>query len=101
MHALVREAWRQHGPRFECTVGDLDWRMYRRAAVDPGANIRLWEAGGTLLGFAWFLPNGDLDLVVHPREHCATVAAEMVAWGEERLRTPGSTDQSGRQLCAW
>ena len=101
MHALVREAWRQHGPRVECTVGDLDWRMYRRAAVDPGANIRLWEAGGALVGFAWFLPNGDLDILVHPREHCAPVAAEVVAWGEERLRTPGGTELPGRQLCAW
>jgi GNAT superfamily N-acetyltransferase len=64
-------------------------------------NIRLWESGGTLLGFAWFLPNGDLDLIVHPREHCATVAAEMIAWGEERLRTSGGTDQPGHQLCAW
>src|SRR3712207_3427540 len=77
MHALVREAWRQHGPHVECTVGDLDWRMYRRATVDAGANIRLWEVGGTLVGFAWFLPGGDLDLLVHPREHCAAVAAEM------------------------
>ncbi len=91
LHDLVREAWSQHGPCFECTVGDLDWRMCRRATVDPAVNIRLWESGGTLLGFAWFLPNGDLDLVVHPRAHCATLAAEMIAWGEERLRISGNT----------
>lgn len=62
MHALVREAWRQRGPRVECTVGDLDWRLYRRATVDAAANIRLWEMDGTLVGFAWFLPGGELWL---------------------------------------
>ncbi len=101
MHALVRDAWRQHGPHVECTVGDLDWRLHRRATVDPSANIRLWEVGGALVGFAWFLPNGDLDLLVHPREHCAAVVPEMVAWGEARLRTVGDSEQSSRQVHAW
>ncbi len=101
MHALVRDAWRQYGPRVECTVGDLDWRLYRRATADAGANIRLWEIGGALVGFAWFLPNGDLDLLVHPREHCAAVVAEMVAWGEARLRASGDSEPPGRQLHAW
>ncbi|MFE8602126.1 GNAT family N-acetyltransferase [Archangium violaceum] len=101
MQALVRDAWRQYGPRVECTVGDLDWRLYRRATVEPGANIRLWEAGETLVGFAWFLPNGDLDILVHPREHCASVAAEMVAWGEARLRASGDTEVHGRPLHVW
>jgi ribosomal protein S18 acetylase RimI-like enzyme len=101
MHALVRDAWRQHGPHVECTVGDLDWRMYRRATVDPSANIRLWEVGGVLVGFAWFLPNGDLDLLVHPREHCAALVPEMMAWGEARLHTAGDSEQTGRQLHGW
>jgi len=101
MHALVRDAWRQHGPHVECTVGDLDWRLHRRATVDPSANIRLWEVAGALVGFAWFLPNGDLDLLVHPREHSAVVVPEMVAWGEARLRTVDDSEQTGRQLHAW
>jgi len=101
MHSLVRDAWRQHGPRVECTVGDLDWRLHRRATVEPSANIRLWEVGGVLVGFAWFLPNGDLDLLVHPREHCAAVVPEMVAWGEARLRSSSASDQPERQLHAW
>jgi len=101
MHALVRDAWRQYGPHVECTVGDLDWRLYRRATVEPSANIRLWEVGGALVGFAWFLPNGDLDLLVHPREHCDAVVPEMVAWGEARLRTSGGSEQASRQLHAW
>jgi ribosomal protein S18 acetylase RimI-like enzyme len=101
MHALVRDAWRQYGPHVECTVGDLDWRMHRRATVDASANIRLWEAGGALVGFAWFLPNGDLDLLVHPREHCAAVVPEMVAWGEARLRASSHNEQPGRPLHAW
>ncbi len=101
MQALVRDAWRQYGPHVECTVGDLDWRMYRRTTVDPGENIRLWEAGGALLGFAWFSLNGDLDLLVHPREHCATVVADMVQWGEARLHATGGSEQPGRRLHAW
>ncbi len=101
MHALVREAWRRHGPHVECTVGDLDWRLHRRATVDASANIRLWESGGALTGFAWFLPNGDLDILVHPREHCAAVVPEMVAWGEARLRASRNSEQPGRQLHAW
>lgn len=102
MEGLVEEAWAQLGPRFECAVGDLSWRMYRSELVHPRENIHLWESdGGELLGFAWFYLNGDVDLMVYPRAHCDAVVPRMVAWAEARFAEPGSTDRPDRRLFAW
>jgi mycothiol synthase len=84
MQELVRRAVAAHGPRVECLAGDLDWRRYRFETVEPQADIRLWEQAGTLVAFAWAYPNGDLDLVVFPRELCPALVPSMLAFCETR-----------------
>jgi mycothiol synthase len=102
MEALCVQASAEFGPRSECAVGDLAWRMYRNATVDPAANIRLWcDGGGHLIGFAWFYPNGDLDVLIHPRTWCDALAAEVLAWAEERYERCRAIAPIGRPLTAW
>ncbi len=103
MESLAAEAWALHGPRVECTPGDLDWRMFRNEAVNPERSVRLWERGdGTLVGFAWLYPNGYLDLLVHPRSLCAAVVPGMLAWAEEQIRYVSiGSDEAAPALIAW
>jgi mycothiol synthase len=102
MEALVIEACAHFGPNFECAMGDLGWRLHRASTVCPEANIRLWEdESRVLVGFAWFIPNGDIDLVVYPRDWCAEIVPEMLEWAEERFQMPGATDRPDRTLVAW
>jgi ribosomal protein S18 acetylase RimI-like enzyme len=97
MEALVQDACASLGPRFECVVGDLAWRMWRATTVRPTDDIQLWEDdAGVLIGFAWFITNGDLELIVFPRTWCAAIAPEMLAWGRRRA------DQAAvGRLVAW
>jgi ribosomal protein S18 acetylase RimI-like enzyme len=102
MQALVADATARWGANFECTVGDLDWRMYRASTVHPQANIRMWEdADDRLVGFAWFISNGDVDLVVHPRSSCSRLVPDMVEWGIKRSPGPGATSRSDRAPVFW
>jgi ribosomal protein S18 acetylase RimI-like enzyme len=103
MATLVLDAHAALGPRFECAVGDVYWRMYRATTVRPHDNIRLWEqgTGGALIGFAWFIPNGDLDLVVFPRAWCDAIVPEMLAWGAERAGAGGAARERDGRLVAW
>jgi L-amino acid N-acyltransferase YncA len=85
MEALVVEAYARLGPHFECAVGDVVWRLYRAPTVRPFDNIRLWQdEHGAVVGYAWLITNGDLELVIHPRACCAAVVPEMLAWAEQR-----------------
>jgi mycothiol synthase len=102
MEALVLEAYARLGPHFECAVGDVDWRMYRATTVQPVDNIRLWEdERGILVGYAWFITNGDVDLVVHPRTWCPAIVPEMLAWAEQRARASGASADPRRTPIAW
>jgi GNAT superfamily N-acetyltransferase len=103
MERLVLDAYADVGPNFECAVGDLAWRLHRASTVRPEANIRLWQDdyAGNLIGFAWFIPNGDLELVVYPRAWCTAIVPDMLTWGGDRLQAPGATDRPGRALVAW
>jgi hypothetical protein len=74
---------------------------YRATAVQPNDNIRLWEdEAGSLIGFIWFISNGDVDLIVHPRSWCAILAPEMLAWAERRCTSPGAIN-SRHKMVAW
>jgi ribosomal protein S18 acetylase RimI-like enzyme len=102
MATLVLDAHAELGPRFECAVGDLDWRMYRASTVRPEDNIRLWEDDhGRLVGFAWLITNGDVDLIVYPRAWCGLIVLDMVEWAEKRSREPGAIDRSDRPTVVW
>jgi ribosomal protein S18 acetylase RimI-like enzyme len=102
MEALVVAAWERLGPRFECAVGDVDWRMFRSTTVQPFDNIRLWEDGrGTLVGYAWLITNGDLDIVVYPRDWCAVIVPEMLSWAERRAGNPGAIGRAAVVPVAW
>jgi mycothiol synthase len=101
MEALVLDAFARWGPNFECAVGDVGWRMYRATTVRPNDNIRLWQdEGGSLIGFAWLILNGDVDLIVHPRLWCATLVPEMLAWAERRCTSPGGINPR-HKMVAW
>lgn len=82
MAALVREAWAAHGPRVECTSGDLSWRMYRNAGVRPDQDIHLWESeAGRLLGFAWRSNTSrEVDLFLFPRASAPALVPVMLEW---------------------
>jgi mycothiol synthase len=62
--------------------------------VDVGRDLRLWAGGdGALLGFGqmWFHanaedPDGFLWFRVHPDARDGDLAAEILAWGEQRTR---------------
>jgi mycothiol synthase len=58
------------------------------------------HVGGSLISFAWLISNGDVDLIVHPRPWCATVAPEMLAWAERRCTSSGAIDPRQRMV-AW
>lgn len=98
MARLVSAGWAAHGPRFEFTVGDLDWRMNCNGFVQPRENVRLWhDARGQLAGFAWGYVNGDIDLVIHPREHAAALAPRMLDWARAWFSAhPGTGPQPRR-----
>ncbi|MGF1499960.1 MAG: GNAT family N-acetyltransferase [Elainellaceae cyanobacterium] len=64
---------------------------------DPASNWRLWEdSDGTLLGFGqlWIPTSGNpldghLWFRVHPQSRGQGLEADMIAWGESRLRQVG------------
>ncbi|NMO22894.1 GNAT family N-acetyltransferase [Pyxidicoccus fallax] len=100
MTRLVSEAHAAHGPQVECTVGDIDWRMYRNAFVRPEQNVRLWhDERGHLVGFAWGYVNGDVDLLIHPREHAATLMPQILEWAQAWFPTRGASGE--RPLHVW
>jgi hypothetical protein len=84
MHVCIQDVW------VICffippKTGDIDWRRYRATTVRPNDNVRLWEDElGSLVGFAWLISNGHVDLIVHPRSWCATLVPEMPVWAETR-----------------
>lgn len=68
-------------------VGDVWWGLYQNTVFDPRPNIRLWFDGAEPVGFAWFDPRGSVATQVVPeRTDGADLAAEMLAWAEERRR---------------
>lgn len=73
--------------------------------LDPGRDVHLWEdAGGTLIGYAevWApepqpgeAADGFLWFKVHPEARGLGLEAQIVTWGEERMREVART-RAGR-----
>ena len=111
MQALVSGAGEPTGPRQHLHAGDVDWWSVHAHGRTPGLDerIRLWFAGEPdateLVGFAWYGPPNDADLIVAPAARGPAVIGAMVDWvasqvprfGRSRQRdSAGSTSTSSR-----
>ena len=98
IRALLIDVYATGGPPVGCSVGDLDW--WRCSDEDPSvmARVRLWFAGGDLVGFAW--PSGDqVDAIVHPRHRA--LADELLDWAEQRRRGRRAAGDEPVTFTAW
>ncbi len=59
--------------------GDVIWGMYQNTVFDPRREVRLWEEGGELLGFAWLEEPDGVVTQVHPRLR-GSLEKEMLDW---------------------
>ena len=97
MQALVSRCWRADWPAMHLHPGDIDWWSVHALGRTPGleGRIRLWYAGEAdateLVGFAWFGPPNDGDLVVAPGLRTTALLGEMVSWVDAQVARYGST----------
>lgn len=67
--------------------GDVVWGMYQNAVFDPCREVRLWEDGGGLAGFAMLEEPDGVLMQVHPRLRGAGVLeGEMLDWAARQTR---------------
>ena len=91
MQALVSRCWRADWPAQHLHAGDVDWWSVHAFGRTPGLNerIRLWfaaEADATeLVGFAWYGPPNEADLVVAPDSRGSPLIGSMVDWVESQI----------------
>lgn len=69
-------------PRGACWhPGDVVWGMFQNTVFDPRREVRLWEAGNELLGFAWLEEPDGVVMQVHPRlRGTGILEREMLDW---------------------
>ncbi len=97
MQALVSRCWRADWPAQHLHPGDLDWWTVHALGRTPGLDgrVRLWFAGEPdateLVGFAWFGPPNDSDLVVAPGHRSTTTLGPMIDWVEARVAAFAAT----------
>ena len=61
--------------------------MYQNTVFDPAREVRLWEDGGALLGFAWPEEQVGVVMQVHPRLRGSGVLEdEMLDWAACQTR---------------
>ncbi len=100
MQALVSRCWTADWPAMHLHAGDVDWWTVHALGRSPGLEerIRLWYAGEPdateLVGFGWYGPPGDADLVVDPGHRSIALIGPMVAWVDERASRYGATAPS-------
>jgi mycothiol synthase len=66
--------------------GDVIWGMYQNTVFDPRREVRLWEDGDELLGFAWLEEPDGVVTQVHPRLR-GSLESEMLDWAAHQTRT--------------
>jgi mycothiol synthase len=97
MQALVSRCWRADWPHQHLHAGDVDWWSVSALGRSPGLNerIRLWFAGEPdateLVGFAWYGPPNDGDLIVAPEHRERALIGAMVDWVETQVARFGPT----------
>jgi ribosomal protein S18 acetylase RimI-like enzyme len=90
MGAALSTSWRVARPLVNCTVGDLEWWQVSALPFDAwGERIRVWEASGEIVAFAWLSGTGALDW--HQRADLearvrTAIVDESVAWAVESTR---------------
>ena len=68
--------------------GDVIWGMYQNTVFDPRREVRLWEDGDELLGFAWLEEPDGVVTQVHPRlRGSGVLEREMLDWAAHQTRT--------------
>lgn len=87
MTGLVADAGAVSAPQAYLHPGDVVWGMFQNTVFDPRREVRLWEDGGGLAGFAALeAPDGVL-MQVHPRLRGAGVLEEeMLGWAARQTR---------------
>jgi ribosomal protein S18 acetylase RimI-like enzyme len=91
MQALVSRCWRADWPHQHLHAGDVDWWTVSALGRSPGLDerIRLWFAGEPdateLVGFAWYGPPNDGDLIVAPEYRERALIGAMVDWVETQV----------------
>ncbi len=96
MQALVSECWRADFPQQHLHAGDVDWWSVHAHGRTPGLDerIRLWFAGEPdateLIGFAWYGPPNEADLIVTPAARGSVVIGSMIDWVASQIPRFGS-----------
>ena len=85
VHAFISGVWRHRGARSYLHIGDFYWALRPGLEFVPERDIRLWCAGGDVVGFAWFDGFDAGDYVVGPHSP-EGVALEAINWLEEGHR---------------
>lgn len=90
MQAFTSDCWRSDWPAPVAHPGDLDWwsRDSVGDAVPLSERVRLWFEGevdaSPLVGWGWFRPPRDLDLLVGPEARGSDLTRAIVDWAAER-----------------
>lgn len=67
--------------------GDAIWGIYQNTVFDPRREVRLWEVGDELLGFAWLEEPDGVVMQVHPRlRGSGMLEREMLDWAAHQTR---------------
>jgi len=67
--------------------GDVVWGMYQNTVFDPRREVRLWEEGGEMIGFAWLEEPDGVVMQVHPRlRGSGLLEREMLEWAGTQTR---------------
>ena len=67
--------------------GDAVWGMYQNTVFDPRREVRLWEDGDRLLGYAWLEEPDGVVMQVHPcLRGSGSLEVEMLEWAARQTR---------------
>jgi mycothiol synthase len=67
--------------------GDVVWGMYQNTVFDARREVRLWEEGGELVGFALLEEPDGVVMQVHPRlRGSGPLEREMLEWAARQTR---------------
>jgi len=99
LKALVSTIWEEEGPVAHFTVCDFDWRLFQHPGIDPTRRIRIWETEpGKPVGFAWYTPPGDVEIILAPEHREMSLFQPMLEWSFDCHRAEGGDDD---QLGFW
>jgi hypothetical protein len=106
MEAALSASWRIARPFVNSTVGDLEWWQVGAFPFEAWEErIRVWEAGGGIVAYAWLSGTGELDW--HQRADLApgvraSILDESLDWAEEQTREAAQAGAvAGGALTAW